>query len=174
MQVLPVPPQALGACRVRDLRRVDVVIPVRLVVCQVRCRRLVRLADRLSRQLQSIALAPLHVPLPIVLAPKNIMVLVDNLLLGLPAYVIDYTPDEPGPIVSISLPILNPPSASHPTTLPINTVVVGLSTILAVPCASASLYVTPSISSWMVLPPASTSTSLGWCARLCACAPSSA
>jgi len=38
----------------------------------------------------------------IVLAPKNTMILeVDNLLLGWPTYMVDYTPNEPGPIVSI-------------------------------------------------------------------------
>lgn len=44
----------------------------------------------------------------IMLAPKNTMVLeVDNLLSGWPTHVIDYTPDEPGPIVSISLSTLS-------------------------------------------------------------------
>lgn len=33
--------------------------------------------------------------------PKNTIVLeIDNLLLGWPTYVIDYTPDQPGPVVS--------------------------------------------------------------------------
>ena len=44
----------------------------------------------------------------IVLAPKNTMVLeIDNLLAGWPTYMIDYTPDEPGPIVSSSLSTLS-------------------------------------------------------------------